>query len=60
VSHWWTGIPTAEATISCGGHTHTLRWQAGELIALNHSDPDGETTLAADLADLTQLTIATR
>ena len=46
MSQWWTGIPAAEATISCGGHTHTLRWQAGQLVALNHSDPDGETTLA--------------
>jgi hypothetical protein len=47
MSPWWTGIPPAEATVSCGGDTHTLRWEAGELIAVDHGGPDEEATLAA-------------
>jgi hypothetical protein len=46
MSHWWTGIPAAEATVSCGGYTHTVRWEAGQLIAVDHGDPDGEATPA--------------
>jgi hypothetical protein len=48
MSHWWTGIPAAEVTVSCGGDTHTVRWEAGQLIALDHSDPDKEATLAGE------------
>jgi hypothetical protein len=47
MTDWWTGIPPAEATVSCGGDTHTLRWEAGELIAVDHGDPDQEATLAS-------------
>ncbi len=48
MSHWWTGIPAAETTVSCGGCTHTVRWEAGELIAVDHGDPEGERTLAGE------------
>jgi hypothetical protein len=44
---WWTGIPAAEATVPCGGHTHTLRWEHGALTAMDHGDPEAEATLAA-------------
>ena len=47
MSHWWTGIPAAEVTVLCGGDTHIVRWEAGELIAVDHRDPKGEVTAAA-------------
>jgi hypothetical protein len=47
MSHWWTGIPAAEVTVLCGGNTHIVRWEAGELIAVDHGDPEREVTLAA-------------
>lgn len=47
MSSWWAGLPAAQATISCGGQEHRLRWQAGELLALDHGDADAERTLAA-------------
>jgi hypothetical protein len=55
MSHWWTGIPAAEATVSCGGHTHTLRWEAGELIAIDHGDPEHEATLAGQAIPCVEL-----
>ena len=47
MSQWWTGIPAAEVTVLCGGDTHTVRWESGELIAVDHGDPKGEVTLSA-------------
>jgi hypothetical protein len=47
VSDWWTGLPAAETTVTCGGDTHRLRWQAGELRALDHEDAEAERTLSA-------------
>jgi hypothetical protein len=52
MTHWWAGIPAAEVPVLCGGVTHTVRWETGGLIAVNHSDPEGELTPAA-LADET-------
>jgi hypothetical protein len=46
MSHWWAGIPAAEVTVLCGGDTHTVRWKAGELIAVDHGDPMSEVTSA--------------
>jgi hypothetical protein len=46
MSHWWAGIPAAEVTVVCGGDTHTVRWKAGELIAVDHGDPMSEVTSA--------------
>ena len=48
MTHWWASIPPAEATVPCGGDTHTVRWEAGELIAVDHSDPEGDVTLAGE------------
>ena len=48
MTHWWAGIPPAEVTVPCGGDTHTVRWEAGELIAVDHSDPEGDVTLAGE------------
>jgi hypothetical protein len=47
MSSWWTGIPAAEATVACTGHTHTVRWEHGTLTAIDHDDPEAEATLAA-------------
>ena len=47
MSAWWTGIAPAEAAVECGGHRHTLRWEAGALTATDHGDPEDEATLAA-------------
>jgi len=40
-------LPAAVARVACSGETHTIRWEAGDLVALNHADPQGERTLAA-------------
>jgi hypothetical protein len=40
-------FPSAVAHINCGGDHHTVRWEAGELISVDHGDPDGERALAA-------------
>lgn len=48
MSQWWAGIPAAEVPVPCGGDTHTVRWEAGELIAVDHSDPEGDVTLAGE------------
>jgi hypothetical protein len=39
-------MPPAEAQVSCGGREHRLRWAAGELLALDHSDAEGERILS--------------
>ena len=38
MSQWWAGLPAAEAMVLCGGNTHTVRWEAGELIAVDHDN----------------------
>jgi hypothetical protein len=43
---WWTGIAPAQAHVECGGSTHTVRWEAGKLKAVDHGDLDDEATLA--------------
>jgi hypothetical protein len=48
MSHWWAGIPATEVPVLCGGDTHTVRWEAGELMAVDHGDPDGEAALAGE------------
>jgi hypothetical protein len=44
---WWTGLPPAQATLTCGEQTHRLIWENGTLAAADHADPDGERALAA-------------
>jgi hypothetical protein len=44
---WWALVPPAQTGVSCGGHTHQLRWSEGTLIALDHPDAEGERVLAA-------------
>jgi hypothetical protein len=43
----WFGYPPATTWIECGGDRHRLRWRDGELLALDHEDPEGDRTLAA-------------
>lgn len=47
MSHWWAGIPAVEVEVPCGGGTHTVRWEAGELIAVDHGGLRGEPALAS-------------
>lgn len=47
MTEWWLGLPDAETRIACGRDTHTLRWRAGDLHAVDHEDIDGERALAA-------------
>ncbi|HEY5318208.1 MAG TPA: hypothetical protein VIJ20_09515 [Solirubrobacteraceae bacterium] len=47
MSSWWLGLPPAQTTITCGGHAHRLRWEAGALRAIDHEDPEAERALAA-------------
>ena len=44
---WWVGLSPAQTTVQCDGQTHRLRWEAGELHAADHDDPEGERALAA-------------
>ena len=44
---WWALLPPAQAGVSCGEHTHQLRWSEGALTALDHPDAEGELVLAA-------------
>lgn len=47
MSDWWLGLAPAQATVDCGGRDHRLKWQNGELRALDHADVENEQTLAA-------------
>lgn len=47
MSSWWLGLSPAQATVSCVSQEHRLRWETGELRALDHHDAEGERTLAA-------------
>jgi len=40
-------LPAAVARLACSGELHTIRWEGGDLEALNHADPEGERALAA-------------
>jgi len=40
-------LPPASARLTCSGEQHTLRWEAGELLALDHGEPMAERALAA-------------
>ena len=44
---WWAAFGPAQAEMSCGGGTHTLRWADGTLVAADHPDAEGELVLAA-------------
>jgi hypothetical protein len=40
-------LPVAVARVACSGGTHAIRWEGGDLVALDHDDPEGERALAA-------------
>ncbi len=44
---WWWWHPPVEVSLECSGTIHRLRWEAGELAAVDHQDPRGERTLGA-------------
>jgi hypothetical protein len=39
-------FPPATAVVDCDGLRHRLRWEAGEVVAPDHGDPEGERALA--------------
>jgi len=44
---WWSATTPAEATVRCGGRLHRIRWEEGQLVALDHPDPGREGALAS-------------
>src|SRR6202044_795789 len=42
-----SGLPSAIARVDCSGERHSIRWSAGDLVGLDHDDPEGERALAA-------------
>jgi hypothetical protein len=44
---WWLGIAPAEVRVDCGGERHRVVWREGALSAPDHTDLEGERTLAA-------------
>jgi hypothetical protein len=51
---WWALVPPAQTSVSCGEHTHQLRWGEGTLTVLDHPDAEGELVLAALGGDRTE------
>jgi hypothetical protein len=45
--NWYLSLPAAEASVPCGGGTHTVRWEAGRLTLPAHPDPEAELVLGA-------------
>ncbi|MHB8506990.1 MAG: hypothetical protein ACYDEN_14940 [Acidimicrobiales bacterium] len=43
---WHLLVGPAEGEVRCGPNRHRLRWEAGELVAADHGDGDGEAVLA--------------
>jgi hypothetical protein len=40
-------LSTVVARVDCAGERHFIRWEAGQLVALSHDDPEGERALVA-------------
>lgn len=45
--NWHKSLPPAESPVPCGGRTHTVRWEAGELNLPAHPDAEAELVLGA-------------
>jgi hypothetical protein len=46
-AEYLSGLPSAVARVDCSGARHGIRWTGGDLVALDHDDPEGERALAA-------------
>lgn len=44
---WWVGVAPAETEIDCDGARHRLTWTQGEVIPLDHPDPEADRALVA-------------
>jgi hypothetical protein len=45
---WWDGLGPVDAQLDAAGlDGHTIRWDAGELVLVDHPDPEAEDALAA-------------
>ncbi|MGQ0846760.1 MAG: hypothetical protein ACT4QF_21795 [Sporichthyaceae bacterium] len=40
-------LPAVDGSVACGGAEHRVRWTDGEVLLLDHDDPEGERILAA-------------
>lgn len=45
--NWYLSLPPAESSVPCGGGTHAVRWEAGELTLPAHPDAEAELVLGA-------------
>ncbi|HEY7260729.1 MAG TPA: hypothetical protein VH589_04500 [Trebonia sp.] len=45
--NWYDSLPAADATVPCGSGTHTVRWEAGQLMLPSHPDAEAELVLGA-------------
>ncbi len=44
---WWGAFGPAQGQVRCGTGEHTVRWDGGRLIPLDHPDAEGELVMAA-------------
>ena len=47
IDDWWRLLPAVSTTWRCGTAAHELRWEAGELVLVDHADATAEATLGA-------------
>jgi hypothetical protein len=44
---WQDAFGPVQTSVTCGGAQHTVRWDAGRLLAPDHPDAEGELVMAA-------------
>jgi hypothetical protein len=44
---WWAAFGPTETSVDCGDRQHRMRWADGTLQAVDHTDAEGESVLAA-------------
>lgn len=44
---WYDSLPAAGTQVPCGSGSHTVRWEAGQLMLPSHPDAEAELVLAA-------------
>ena len=45
--NWYDSLPAADTQVPCGSGSHTVRWEAGQLMLPSHPDAEAELVLAA-------------
>lgn len=46
-AEWWTGVRDTAVEVACNGEAHVVRWRAGRLETVDHTDADAEAALGA-------------